>query len=70
MLRAREVALKYKELRVVNQAFVMPGCCSKPGRFVSQRDEAIRGHLFRGFLALVLEEELYRRIEASGNNSI
>jgi len=33
-----------------------------------QKDETIRGHVFRSFLALTLRKELRQRLEAAGNH--
>jgi transposase len=67
-LRAEEVALKYKELWMVEQAFRDAKTLLETRPVFHKRDETIRGHLFCSFLALVLKKELYRRIEAAGNS--
>ncbi|MFZ2447721.1 MAG: IS1634 family transposase [Syntrophobacteraceae bacterium] len=67
-LRADEVALKYKELWMVEQAFRDAKSLLETRPVFHKRDETIRGLLFCSFLALVLKKELYRRIEAAGNS--
>lgn len=67
-LPAEEVALKYKELWRVEQAFRDVKSLLGTRPVFHKRDETIRGHLFCSFLALVLKKELFRRIEAAGNN--
>ncbi|MEM5789964.1 MAG: hypothetical protein AAGU11_21825 [Syntrophobacteraceae bacterium] len=67
-LRAHEVALKYKELWMVEQAFREAKTLLETRPVFHKRDETIRGHLFCSFLALVLKKELYRRVEAAGNS--
>jgi transposase len=67
-LRADEVALKYKELWMVEQAFREAKTLLETRPVFHKRDETIRGHLFCSFLALVVKKELYRRLEAAGNS--
>jgi len=63
---AAEVALKYKELWQVEQAFRDIKSILETRPVFHQRDETIRGHVFCSFLALVLRKELNRRLEESG----
>ncbi len=67
-LRAHEVALKYKELWMVEQAFRDAKTLLETRPVFHKRDETIRGHLFCSFLALVLKKELYQRLETAGNS--
>jgi len=69
-LSAKNVALKYKQLWMVEQAFKDMKSVLDTRPVFHQRDETIRGHVFCSFLALVLRKELYRRLEAAGNCGI
>jgi transposase len=62
-LPAAEVALQYKRLLLVEQFFraVKSMLDSRP--IFHQSDQAIRGHVFCSFLALLLYHELERRIK-------
>ncbi len=66
--RTDEVALKYKELWLVEQIFRDAKSLLETRPIYHKRDETIRGHVFCSFLALVLRKELYRRIETTGNS--
>ncbi len=61
-LSARNVALKYKESWQVEHTF------RAMKSVLETRPEAIRGHVFCSFLALMLKKELYRRLEESGHS--
>ncbi|MFH1737844.1 MAG: IS1634 family transposase [bacterium] len=65
-LSAKDVALKYKQLWMVEQIFrtMKSLLCTRP--IFHKCDETIRGHVFCSFLALVLRAELQRRLEAKG----
>ena len=63
---AAEVALKYKELWQVEDLFRSVKSVLRARPIYHQTDEAIRGHVFSSFLALVLLKELQRRMEACG----
>jgi len=65
-LPAAEVALKYKQLWMVEDLFrrVKSVLATRP--VYHKCDETIRGHVFCSFLALVLMDELRRRIVAKG----
>jgi len=69
-LSAKNVALKYKQLWMVEHAFKDMKSVLDTRPVFHQRDETIRGHIFCSFLALVLRKELYRRLEAAGNCGI
>lgn len=63
----KKVALKYKQLWMVEHAFRDMKSVFDTRPVFHQRDETIRGHVFCSFLALVLRKELYRRLEAAGH---
>lgn len=67
-LSAEKVALKYKELWQVEQAFRDMKSTFETRPVFHQRNRTIRGHVFCSFLALVLRKELARRLEAAGNH--
>lgn len=62
-LDAAEVALKYKELWLVEDLFRAVKSVLGTRPIYHQRDEAIRGHVFSSFLALMLLKELQLRME-------
>lgn len=65
-LSTENVALKYKELWMVEQLFRDAKSVLETRPIFHQRDETIRGHVFCSFLALVLRKELQRRLEVAG----
>jgi len=65
-LRTREVALKYKELWMVEQTFRDMKSVIDTRPIYHKRDETIRGHVFCSFLALVLKKELDYRLVSQG----
>ncbi len=65
-LPAREVALRYKELWQVEQAFRTVKSLLDTRPVFHKRDETIRGHVFCSFLALVLQKGLFRRMAEAG----
>lgn len=65
-LKAREVALKYKELWMVEHTFRDMKSVIDTRPIYHKRDETIRGHVFCSFLALVLKKELDDRLASSG----
>jgi hypothetical protein len=67
-LSAEEVALKYKELWQVEQAFQDIKSVLETRPIYHKRQENIRGHVFCSFLALVLRKELERRLEEAGHS--
>ena len=66
-LQAEMVALKYKELWQVEQAFRDIKSVLETRPVYHQTDETIRGHVFCSFLALVLRKELDSRLEKAGH---
>jgi transposase len=67
-LPAEKVALKYKELWQVERVFRDMKSVLDTRPIFHQRDEAIRGHVFCSFLALVLHKELDRRLQNAGHD--
>ena len=65
-LRPAEVALKYKELWMVEQLFRSFKTVLHTRPIYHKCDATIRGHVFCSFLALVLLRELLARLEARG----
>ena len=61
------MALKYKELWQVEQVFRDMKSVLDTRPIFHKRDETIRGHVFRSFLALVIRKELDRRLESAGH---
>src|SRR5512140_3053628 len=67
-LPADMVALKYKELWQVEQAFRDMKSVLETRPVFHQTDETIRGHVFCSFLALVLRKELDSRLDKAGHS--
>ena len=65
-LPAREVALKYKQLWMVEEMFRTMKSLLETRPIYHKCDETIRGHVFCSFLALVLRKELQDRLESKG----
>jgi transposase len=67
-LLADQVALKYKQLWQVEQAFrdIKSVLVTRP--IFHKRDETITGHVFCSFLALALRKELDSRLETAGHS--
>ena len=65
-LKAKEVALKYKELWMVEQTFRDMKSIIDTRPIFHKRDETILGHVFCSFLALVLKKELDHRLVSQG----
>src|SRR5258708_24821945 len=65
-LGAREVALKYKQLWMVEDIFRSMKSLLETRPIYHKCDETIRGHVFCSFLALVLRKELQDRLERKG----
>ena len=61
-LAAREVALKYKQLWMVEDVFRSMKSLLDTRPIYHKRDETIRGHVFCSFLALLLRKELQDRL--------
>jgi len=67
-LSAAEVALKYKQLWMVEEMFRTAKTLLESRPIFHKCDDTIRGHVFCSFLALVLRKELQDRLEASGHH--
>lgn len=65
---AEEVALQYKELWMVEQAFRTVKSVLETRPIYHKCDETIRGHVFCSFLALIVMKELYFRLELKGHH--
>ncbi|MBI5555120.1 MAG: transposase, partial [Elusimicrobia bacterium] len=65
-LPAVAVALKYKQLLLVERIFRDMKSVLETWPIFHQRDETIRGHVFCSFLALVLRKELDQALALSG----
>jgi hypothetical protein len=67
-MSAEQIALKYKELWMVESVFRQVKSILDTRPIYHKTDETIRGHVFCSFLALVLRKELDRYLEGSGLN--
>jgi transposase len=65
-LSSKEVALKYKELWMVEHTFRDMKSVLDTRPIYHKRDETIRGHVFCSFLALALKKELDDRLVSQG----
>ncbi|MBI3616722.1 MAG: IS1634 family transposase [Candidatus Omnitrophica bacterium] len=65
-MSAVEVALKYKQLLMVERIFRDMKSVLETRPIFHRRDETIRGHVFCSFLALVLRKELDQALEGTG----
>jgi transposase len=65
-LSAEEVALKYKQLWMVEEMFRSAKTLLETRPIFHKCADTIRGHVFCSFLALVLRKELQDRLEAAG----
>ena len=65
-LETRDVALAYKQLWMVEDVFRTMKSVLETRPIYHQTDRCIRGHVFCSFLALVLRQELQRRLAAKG----
>lgn len=65
---AAEVALKYKQLWMVEDIFRSMKSLLETRPIYHKCDETIRGHVFCSFLALVLRKELQDRLDAQGSD--
>jgi len=63
-----QIALKYKELWMVEHVFRQVKSILDTRPIYHKTDETIRGHVFCSFLALVLRKELDKQLERSGLN--
>jgi Transposase DDE domain len=66
-LPGADVALKYKDLLLVECVFRNMKSILETRPIYHKRDETIRGHVFCSFLAIVLLKELMGRLESSGH---
>jgi transposase len=66
-LPAAEVALKYKQLWMVEDIFRSMKSLLETRPIYHKCDDTIRGHVFCSFLALVLRKELQDRLDAQGS---
>jgi transposase len=67
-LDVAQVALKYKQLWMVERIFRSAKSLLGTRPVFHRRDETIRGHVFCSFLALVLMKALMDRLEAKGHH--
>ena len=65
-LSAVEVALRYRQLWMVEQVFRTAKSLLDTRPIFHKTDATICGHVFCSFLALVLRDELYRRMDNAG----
>ena len=65
-LTAVEIALRYKQLWMVEQLFRTAKSLFDTRPIFHKTDATICGHVFCSFLALVLRDELFRRIDNAG----
>jgi transposase len=65
-MSARETALQYKQLWMVEQVFRSMKTILTTRPIYHKCDETIRGHVFCSFLSLVLMKELQERMDARG----
>ena len=65
-LSAVEVALRYKQLWMVEQIFRTAKSLLDTRPIFHKTDATICGHVFCSFLALVLRDELFRRMDNAG----
>lgn len=66
-LSARDVALKYKQLWMVEQVFRTTKSILMTRPIFHKCDETILGHVFCSFLALIVKAELFERLEGRGH---
>ncbi len=67
-LLTAEVALKYRQLWMVEDIFRTAKTILETRPIYHKCDETIRGHVFCSFLALVLRKELLDRLDANGEH--
>ena len=65
-LSAAQVALKYKQLLMVERIFRDMKSVLQTRPIFHKRDETIRGHVFSSFLALVVRKELEQALDRVG----
>lgn len=66
-MTAADTALQYKQLWMVEEMFRTAKTLLETRPIFHKCDETIRGHVFCGFLALLLRKELQDRLEAQGD---
>ena len=66
-MSAEDVALKYKQLWMVEDMFRTAKTLLETRPIYHHHDETIRGHVFCSFLALVLRKELHDRLALAGD---
>lgn len=66
-MSAEDVALKYKQLWMVEEMFRTAKTLLETRPVYHHQDETIRGHVFCSFLALVLRKELQDRLAREGD---
>ena len=66
-LATADVALKYKDLLLVESLFRSMKSILETRPIYHKCDDAIRGHVFCSFLALLLMKELQLRLEKQGH---
>lgn len=70
VLPAAEIALKYKQLWMVEDIFRSMKSLLETRPIWHHRDATIRGHIFCSFLALMLRKELQERLQAAGHGDL
>ena len=68
-LSAEEVALRYQDLLMVENAFRTTKSILETRPIYHKCDDTIRGHVFGSFSALVLLKELQNRMELRGESA-
>ncbi len=69
-LSTADVALRYKQLWMVEDIFRSMKSLLETRPIWHKRDQTIRGHVFCSFLALVLRKELQDRLERTGHGHL
>lgn len=69
-LTTADVALRYKQLWMVEDVFRSMKSLLETRPIWHKRDQTIRGHVFCSFLALVLRKELQDRLERAGHGHL
>jgi hypothetical protein len=70
LLTAADVALKYKQLWMVEDIFRSMKSLLGTRPIWHKLDETIRGHVFCSFLALILRKELQDRLDRAGHSDL
>jgi Transposase DDE domain len=69
-MSALQVALRYRNLMAVEDAFKTAKALLATRPIFHKTDAAIRGHVFCSFLAVVLRKELFDRLAANGSKQL